>query len=88
MRASPARACDAAPLRAADGYAPTLSLADAAEYRDIVATHLDGQPMPLGGLRPLWALFDADRFADAAAKPVTERFGGCPWVLLHIAVQA
>lgn len=75
-------------MRAVDGYAPTLSLADAAKYRYIVATHLDGQPMPLGGLGPLWALFDADRFADAAAKPVTERFGGCPWALFHIAVQA
>ncbi|QJW84298.1 molybdopterin-dependent oxidoreductase [Ramlibacter terrae] len=75
-------------MRAVDGYAPTLSLADAAKYRYIVATHLDGQPMPLGGLGPLWALFDADRFPEAAAKPVTERFGGCPWALFHIAVQA
>ncbi|MGV3573311.1 MAG: molybdopterin-dependent oxidoreductase [Ramlibacter sp.] len=75
-------------MRAVDGYAPTLSLADAAKYRYIVATHLDGAPMPLGGLGPLWALFDADRFPEAAARPVTERFGGCPWALFHIAVQA
>lgn len=75
-------------MRAVDGYAPTISLADAARYRYIVATHLDGQPMPLGGLGPLWAVYDADRFPDMAAKPVPERFALCPWGLYHIAVQA
>lgn len=75
-------------LRAIDGYAPTLSLADAAKYRFIVATHLDAEPMPLGGLGPLWAVYDADRFPDMAAKPVDQRFALCPWGLYHIDVQA
>ena len=75
-------------LRAVDGYAVTLSLADVNQYKFVLATHLDGQPMPLGGLGPLWALFDADRFADAVAKPLTERFAQCPWALYHIDVQA
>lgn len=75
-------------LRAVDGYNVTISLADARKYRFIVATHLDGQPMPLGGLGPLWAVYDADRFADMAAKPVTERFGLCPWGLYHMEVLA
>lgn len=75
-------------MRAIDGYAPTISLADARKYRYIVATHLDGQPMPLGGLGPLWALYDADRFPEMAAKPVSERFALCPWGLYHLAVQA
>jgi len=74
-------------LRAVDGYNIMMSLADAKKYRFIVATHLDGQPMPLGGLGPLWAIYDADRFSDMAAKPVTERFGLCPWALYHIDVQ-
>ena len=75
-------------MRAVDGYAPSISVADAIKYRFIVATYLDGKPMPLGGLGPLWAVYDADRFADMAAKPVTERFGLCPWALYHIDVQA
>ena len=75
-------------LRAVDGYAPTISVADARKYGFIVATHLDGKPMPLGGLGPLWAVYDADRFADMAAKPVDQRFGLCPWALYHIDVQA
>lgn len=74
-------------LRAVDGYSIFISMADVRKYRFIVATHLDGQPMPLGGLGPLWAVYDADRFADMAAKPVNERFALCPWALYHIEVQ-
>ncbi|TWO71800.1 molybdopterin-dependent oxidoreductase [Caenimonas sedimenti] len=76
-------------MRAIDGYAPTISLADARKYRFIVATQLDGKPLPLGGLGPLWAVYEADKFPDMAAKPVSERFGLCPWGLYHIdAAQA
>ena len=75
-------------MRAVDGYAPTIGVADVQKYRFIVATHLDGQPMPLGGLGPLWAVYEADRFADMAAKPVDQRFALCPWGLYHIDVQA
>ena len=75
-------------LRAVDGYAATVSAEQARAQRFIVATHLDGQPMALGGLGPLWALPDADRVPALAAKPLAERFGGCPWALYHIEVLA
>lgn len=75
-------------MRAIDGYSPTISIADARKYRFIVATHLDGKPMPLGGLGPLWAVYDADRFPDMAAKALDQRFAQCPWALYHIDVQA
>jgi len=74
-------------MRAVDGYSPVLPMADANKYRFIVATHLDGKPMPLGGLGPLWAVYDADRYPDMAAKPVDQRFALCPWALYHIDVQ-
>ena len=74
-------------LRAVDGYAAHISAADAGGYRFIVATHLDGAPMALGGLGPLWVVFDADRYPGFAAKPVTERFGSCPWATYHIEVR-
>jgi hypothetical protein len=74
-------------LRAVDGYAAHVSAAEAAGRRFIVATHLDGRPLALGGLGPLWAIYDADRFADMAAKPLTERFGSCPWAMYHIEVK-
>lgn len=75
-------------MRAIDGYAPAISLADAQRYRFIVATHLDGRPMPLGGFGPLWAIYEADKFPDMAAKPVDQRFALCPWGVYHIDVQA
>lgn len=74
-------------LRAVDGYVAQVSLAQAKAHGFIVATHLDGQPMALGGLGPLWAVYDADRVPEMAARPVRERFGSCPWALYHIEVQ-
>ncbi|WP_409362583.1 molybdopterin-dependent oxidoreductase [Acidovorax soli] len=74
-------------LRAVDGYNVAISLADAAQYRMIVATRLDGQPMALGGLGPQWAVYDADNVAPFKDKPVQERFALCPWGLYHIDVK-
>jgi hypothetical protein len=71
-------------LRAIDGYAVTVSAADFTKYKFMVATHLDGKPMPLGGLGPLWAVYDADRYPELAAKPVSQRFGLCPWAIYHV----
>ena len=75
-------------LRAGDGYAAALPMAQVRMWKMIVATHLDGRPMGLGGLGPLWAVYDADRVPEMAARPVNERFGACPWALYHIEVQA
>ena len=79
-----ARASVMLTLRALDGYAVAVSLADAQRYRMIVATTLDGVPMSLGGLGPLWAVYDADRLADFKNKPLKERFALCPWGLYFI----
>lgn len=74
-------------LRAIDGYAIVVSVSDLHKYRFILATRLDGKPMPLGGLGPLWAVYEADRFAEMRAKPLNERFGLCPWGLYHINLE-
>ena len=74
-------------LRAVDGYNVNISMADAQAYRMIVATHIDGQPMALGGLGPQWAVYDADVLPAFKDKPVKERFGLCPWGLYHIEVK-
>jgi hypothetical protein len=85
-----ARPADSAKLvlRAVDGFAVTLGVEQARRQRYMVATHLDGKPMPLGGLGPLWAVVDADRIAELASTPLAERFGECPWALYHIEVPA
>jgi hypothetical protein len=75
-------------LRAIDGYAVGVSLADAVRYRMIVATTLDGVAMSLGGLGPLWAVYDADRLADFKDKPLKQRFALSPWGLYYIEVGA
>ena len=75
-------------LRAIDGYTVGLSLADARAYRMIVATTLDGAPLSLGGLGPLWAVYDADRLPAFKDKPLKERFGLCPWGLYFIDARA
>jgi hypothetical protein len=71
-------------MRALDGYAVAVSLADANRYRMILATTLDGVPMSIGGLGPLWAVYDADRLADFKDKPLKERYALCPWGLYFI----
>jgi hypothetical protein len=73
-------------LRAVDGYAVVVTMAQARTWRMLVATHLDGAPMPLGGLGPCWAVLDADRIPELAAKPLKERFAACPWALYQIGV--
>lgn len=88
LRASGAPAAIAnCALRAVDGYAVLVTPQDIARLRFIVATHLDGKPIPLGGLGPLWAVYDADSIPELAARPLAERFGQCPWGLYHIAVR-
>jgi hypothetical protein len=74
-------------LRALDGYTVAVSLADARGYRMIVATTLDGAPMSVGGLGPLWAVYDADRLPAFKDKPLKERFALCPWGLYFIEVK-
>jgi hypothetical protein len=71
-------------MRAVDGYAPTLTLGDARRFQYIVALRLDGTPLALGGLGPLWAIYAADRFPEIASKPVDQRFATCPWALYHV----
>ena len=75
-------------LRAIDGYVTQITLDDVVQQRMLIATHLDGKPMPLGGLGPLWAVIDADRLPALAAKPLDQRFAQCPWGIFHIAVGA
>lgn len=74
-------------LRAIDGYAVQVDASEAMKRRFILATHIDGQPMALGGLGPVWTVYEPDRFADMAAKPLKERFSLCPWATYHIEVR-
>ncbi|MEI5996592.1 molybdopterin-dependent oxidoreductase [Paraburkholderia bengalensis] len=75
-------------MRAVDGYVVQTTLENVRAWRFIVATHLDGKPMALGGLGPLWAIYDADHIAELATKPLKDRFVLSPWGLYQIQVTA
>lgn len=74
-------------LRAVDGYNVNITLADVKTYRMMVATHMDGKPLALGGLGPQWAVYEADTLPAFKDKPVKERFALCPWGLYFIDVS-
>ncbi|MEM4988201.1 molybdopterin-dependent oxidoreductase [Collimonas sp. H4R21] len=71
-----------------DGYMPQLSFAQLRKYGYILATHIDGKPMGIGGFGPVFAIYDADRIAEQAQKPLDQRFALCPWGLYCIEVVA
>ncbi|RKE38355.1 hypothetical protein B0G76_4670 [Paraburkholderia sp. BL23I1N1] len=73
-------------MRAVDGYAVMTTLDKVHDYRMIVATHMDGKPLPLGGLGPLWAVYDPDSIPELAGKPLKDRFVLSPWGLYQMQV--
>lgn len=75
-------------LRAVDGYNAELTLGELKRLGFIVATHIDGQPLALGGLGPMWAVYEPDRFPDLTRLSLPERFAKCPWGVYSIHVGA
>lgn len=75
-------------LRALDGYVVATTLGTVREYRFLLATHLDDKPLALGGLGPLWAVYDPAKIPALAGKPLKEQFTLCPWGVYHIQINA
>ena len=74
-------------VRAVDGYAAPVRLADIKAWKMIVALTLDGAPLALGGLGPQWAVYDADNLPAFKDKPLKDRFAACPWGVYSIEVM-
>jgi hypothetical protein len=66
-------------IRALDGYRVQLSMAQVRERAMILATHLDDKPLSIGGLGPLWAVFDPVSVPSLRDKLLAERYADCPW---------
>lgn len=66
-------------IRAVDGYAVSLTVPELKSLGMLLATHLDGQPLSLGGLGPQWAVFEPESQPAWRGKPLKERFALCPW---------
>ncbi|MFM0007959.1 MULTISPECIES: putative pterin-binding protein [Paraburkholderia] len=73
-------------MHAVDGYAVATTLDKVRAYKFIVATQMDGKPLPLGGVGPLWATYDADNIPELSSKPLKDRFELSPWGLYHLQV--
>jgi hypothetical protein len=54
-------------MHAVDGYAVATTLDKVRAYKFIVATQMDGKPLPLGGVGPLWATYDADNIPELSS---------------------
>ncbi|MFM0556293.1 molybdopterin-dependent oxidoreductase [Paraburkholderia sediminicola] len=73
-------------MHAVDGYAVATTLDKVRAYQFIVATQMDGKPLPLGGVGPLSATYDADNIPELSSKPLKDRFELSPWGLYHLQV--
>ncbi|VVE65518.1 molybdopterin-dependent oxidoreductase [Pandoraea anapnoica] len=75
-------------LRAIDGYVVATTIGQVREYGFLLATHIDDKPLALGGLGPLWAVYDPAAIPALAGKPLKEQFTLCPWGVYHIQINA
>ncbi|WP_417284246.1 molybdopterin-dependent oxidoreductase [Comamonas sp.] len=75
-------------LQGIDGYRAQLPLTDAIRWKLLLATHMDGQPLAMGGLGPLWAMYASEDIAELADKPLDQRFTQAVWGLYYMAIAA
>ncbi|NIF83840.1 Twin-arginine translocation pathway signal [Comamonas sp. Tr-654] len=71
-------------LQGIDGYRSQIPLAQAVRWRMLIATQLDGVPLAMGGVGPLWAIFAAHQIPELGQLPVKQRFPAAVWGLYHL----
>ncbi|WKL17111.1 Twin-arginine translocation pathway signal [Comamonas testosteroni] len=71
-------------LQGIDGYRSQMPLAQAVRWRMVIATQLDGVPLAMGGVGPLWAIFAAHEIPELGQLPVKQRFAAAVWGLYHL----
>lgn len=54
-------------ITALDGYSAKIDLADLEKYPVILATHLNGKPIGLGGRGPLWVVYPWNAFPELSS---------------------
>ena len=75
-------------LQAIDGYRVQMPLTQALRWRYLLATQMDGQALPLGGLGPLWAMFDPQTLSKSDASSDKKPFTQAAWGLYYIRISA
>jgi hypothetical protein len=75
-------------LQGIDGYRSRMPLAQALRWRMLLATQLDGLPLAMGGLGPLWSIYAPQQIAELGQLPLKERFQAAVWGLYYMEVGA
>ena len=71
-------------LQGIDGYRAQMPLAQAVRWRML----LDGTPLSIGGLGPLWASFAPQHIDELKQLPLKQRFTAAVWGLYYIQISA
>ena len=75
-------------LQGIDGYRTHLPITQAVRWRMLLATQLDAQPLAMGGVGPLWAMFAPQHIAELSQLPIKQRFQAAVWGLYFIQISA
>lgn len=75
-------------LQGIDGYRTQMPVAQAVRWRIMLATQMDGQPLAMDGVGPLWTMFAPEQIAELTQLPIKERFQAAVWGLYFIQVSA
>ncbi|QXZ10206.1 molybdopterin-dependent oxidoreductase [Comamonas sp. Y33R10-2] len=71
-------------LQGIDGYRTQIPLAQAVRWRMLLATELDGLPLSMGGVGPLWVMFAPQHIPELSQLPIKQRFAAAVWGLYYI----
>lgn len=75
-------------FQAIDGYRVFMPVAQALQWGITLATHMDGQPLGMGGLGPVWAMYNPQTIASMAGLPQKQHFAQAAWGLYYLRVSA
>lgn len=75
-------------LQGIDGYRSQMPVAQAARWRIVLAAQMDGQPLAMGGVGPLWTMFAPEQIAELSQLPIKQRFQAAVWGLYFIQISA
>lgn len=71
-------------LQGIDGYRTQMPLAQAVRWRMLIATQLDGVPLAVGGVGPLWAIFAPQHIEELRNLPLKQRYPAAVWGLYYL----
>ena len=74
-------------LQGIDGYRTQMPLTQAVRWRILLATQLDGLPLSVGGVGPLWAVFAPQHIPELSQLPIQQRFPAAVGGLYYIQIR-